>query len=195
MRNATHADAELLIQLYELRRDPELRRARQWFLTDFSASSWTEIKLRYLTHSGATWPNTVSAIYHWFGTQKSLAFSLPLFFLFNAYPVVRGLLIAFSDYRYLIPDRAPFNGVDHWIEMVGDIVFWQSLGRSLEYTAIYVVLNFGVQDQWVSVPFPENGPWTDLLANFDGSWAPTVSDYHLDVLVGSHWGNVFFREG
>src|SRR5438552_1987464 len=51
MPKATHADAELIIRLYELRRDPELRRARQWFLTDFSARSWTEIKLRYLTHS------------------------------------------------------------------------------------------------------------------------------------------------
>ena len=51
MRKPTHADAELLLHLYEIRRDPELRRARQWFLTDFSAQSWTEIKLRYLTHS------------------------------------------------------------------------------------------------------------------------------------------------
>jgi hypothetical protein len=51
MRKATHADAELLLRLYELRRDPELRRARQWFLTDFSARSWPEIKLRYLTHT------------------------------------------------------------------------------------------------------------------------------------------------
>ena len=51
MRKPNHSDAELLIRLYELRRDPELRRARQWFLTDFSAQSWTEIKLRYLTHS------------------------------------------------------------------------------------------------------------------------------------------------
>jgi multiple sugar transport system permease protein len=66
-----------------------------------------------------------------------------LFFTFNAYPVVRGLLIAFSDYRYLVPESAPFNGLDHWLEMAGDVVFWQSLGRSLEYTALYVVLNFG----------------------------------------------------
>ena len=51
MRKATAADAELLLRLYELRRDPELRRARQWFLTDFNAQSWTEIKLRYLTHT------------------------------------------------------------------------------------------------------------------------------------------------
>jgi ABC-type sugar transport system permease subunit len=67
-----------------------------------------------------------------------------LFFTFNAYPVLRGLSIAFSDYRYLIPDHAPFNGIDNWKEMVGDVVFWQSLGRSYEYTLIYFVLNFGV---------------------------------------------------
>ena len=51
MRNPNHADAELLLRLYEMRRDPELRRARQWFLTDFTPSGWMEIKLRYLTHS------------------------------------------------------------------------------------------------------------------------------------------------
>jgi len=51
MRNPNHADAELLLRLYEMRRDPELRRARQWFLTDFKPSGWIEIKLRYLSHS------------------------------------------------------------------------------------------------------------------------------------------------
>ena len=35
MRQPTHADAELLLRLYEVRREPELRRARQWFLTEF----------------------------------------------------------------------------------------------------------------------------------------------------------------
>jgi hypothetical protein len=51
MRKPTHADAELLLRLYEVRREPELRRARQWFLTEFKATDWTEIKLRYLSHS------------------------------------------------------------------------------------------------------------------------------------------------
>jgi hypothetical protein len=51
MRKPTQADAELLLRLYEMRRDPELRRARQWFLTEFKAQSWMEIKLRYLTHT------------------------------------------------------------------------------------------------------------------------------------------------
>jgi len=49
-RKPTHADAELLLRLYEIRRDPELRRAREWFLRDFKAQSWDEIQGRYLTH-------------------------------------------------------------------------------------------------------------------------------------------------
>ena len=50
MRKASHADAELLLQLYEMRRDPELRRARRWFLTDFKPGAWSDIKARYLSH-------------------------------------------------------------------------------------------------------------------------------------------------
>jgi hypothetical protein len=51
MRKPTTQDAELLLHLYEIRRDPELRRARQWFLTDFKPAGWAEIKSRYLSHS------------------------------------------------------------------------------------------------------------------------------------------------
>jgi hypothetical protein len=50
-RKPTHADAELLLRLYEIRRDPELRRARQWFLTHLKAQSWDEIKASYLSHT------------------------------------------------------------------------------------------------------------------------------------------------
>lgn len=50
-RKPNHADAELLLRLYEIRRDPELRRARQWFLTEFTLQSWDEIHARYLSHT------------------------------------------------------------------------------------------------------------------------------------------------
>jgi hypothetical protein len=53
MRKPNHADAELLLHLYEVRRDPELRRARAWFLTEFKATAWSEIQGRYLTHEDA----------------------------------------------------------------------------------------------------------------------------------------------
>ena len=51
MRKPTPADAELLLRLYELRREPELRRARKWFLAEFQPAGWDEIGPRYLTHS------------------------------------------------------------------------------------------------------------------------------------------------
>lgn len=67
-----------------------------------------------------------------------------VYVVFNAYPLLRGLVIAFSDYRYLLPDHAPFNGIDNWIEMSGDKVFWESLGRSFYYALLYVILNFTI---------------------------------------------------
>ena len=39
-----------MLRLYEIRRDPELRQARKWFLTEFKATEWSEIKARYLSH-------------------------------------------------------------------------------------------------------------------------------------------------
>ena len=48
MRKPTAHDAELLMRLYEIRREPEMRRGRQWFLTDFKATEWSEIKAGYL---------------------------------------------------------------------------------------------------------------------------------------------------
>ena len=63
-----------------------------------------------------------------------------LYLLFQGYPIVRGLMIAFSDYRFLIPDHQPFNGLDNYVEMWRDSTFWAALGRSVQYTALYVVL-------------------------------------------------------
>jgi hypothetical protein len=51
MPKPTTAHAELLLHLYELRRDPELRKARAWFLTSFKAQNWEEIHSRYLSHT------------------------------------------------------------------------------------------------------------------------------------------------
>lgn len=42
-------DAELLLRLYEIRRDPEMRRARAFMMSEYSAASWDEIRPHYLT--------------------------------------------------------------------------------------------------------------------------------------------------
>src|SRR5499427_3213189 len=50
MPKPTHADADLLLKLYEMRREPELRRARKWMMSEFKATTWADIKSRYLSN-------------------------------------------------------------------------------------------------------------------------------------------------
>jgi hypothetical protein len=47
MQRATYEDADLIMRLYELRRDEKLRRARDWFQREFKASSVREIEEKY----------------------------------------------------------------------------------------------------------------------------------------------------
>ena len=105
-----------------LARDDEPNQAAAWWqaLRQLRSESWGEAVAGYLFVGPA----------------------VLLFTIFNAYPVIRGLTIAFSDYRYLVPDHQPFNGVANWIEMANDPVFWESLLRSYQYTIIYMFLNF-----------------------------------------------------
>jgi len=49
MAKPRYEDAELLLRLYELRREPELRRARAYMISEFNASSWEDIRPHYLT--------------------------------------------------------------------------------------------------------------------------------------------------
>lgn len=51
MRKPTHADAELLLHLYEIRRDPELRAARAWILSKYKPVPWSVMKKDYLSGS------------------------------------------------------------------------------------------------------------------------------------------------
>jgi hypothetical protein len=43
-RHATYEDANLLLRLYELRREEKLRKARDWFIRNFHASTEEEFK-------------------------------------------------------------------------------------------------------------------------------------------------------
>jgi len=55
------------------------------------------------------------------------------------------------------------------------------------------VLNFSDSEQSVSVPFPIDGRWTDLLSWFSGTWTPIVRNRRLDFTIGSNWGHVFLK--
>ena len=49
MPKPTQEDAQLLLRLYEMRRDPEMRRARAYMMTEFSLTSWDQLRPHYLT--------------------------------------------------------------------------------------------------------------------------------------------------
>lgn len=42
-KKADHADAELILKLYDLRREPELRKARNWWVTSFWPENADEV--------------------------------------------------------------------------------------------------------------------------------------------------------
>jgi pullulanase len=89
-----------------------------------------------------------------------------------------------------------FNPAGFGVDTERQVVLFHRWGHSDTgaLQRFYIVLNFSPTPQWVRVPLPENGEWTDLLANFDGSWTPVATDYHLDLMVGPHWGHILFRE-
>jgi ABC-type sugar transport system permease subunit len=72
-----------------------------------------------------------------------IAPALLLYITFNIWPVVRGLAMAFTDYRFLVRGSEwAFNGVQNYQEMfVRDRVFWHAFGVSLKYT----LMTFPVQ--------------------------------------------------
>lgn len=47
MGQVTHDQANLLLRLYELRREPRMRQAREWFIRSFSANSIEELFQKY----------------------------------------------------------------------------------------------------------------------------------------------------
>ena len=47
MGEVTHEQANLLLRLYELRRDPRLREARDWFVQDCTASSLQDLMAKF----------------------------------------------------------------------------------------------------------------------------------------------------
>ncbi|PYV44897.1 MAG: hypothetical protein DMG06_04620 [Acidobacteria bacterium] len=49
MSRPTKADADLLLRLYEIRREPEMRKARHWFLHVFQPSDWAALKNQRMT--------------------------------------------------------------------------------------------------------------------------------------------------
>lgn len=66
-----------------------------------------------------------------------------LYLIFQAWPILRGLLMAFSDYRWLIPRThglAGFNGLANWAEMFQDNTFWLSFSIAVRFSLMVLPL-------------------------------------------------------
>lgn len=72
----------------------------------------------------------------------ALVFLAPALFgfvTFHLWPAIQGLFLSFTDWNVLSP--AQFVGLDNYVRMAGDPLFWNSLA----VTAEYVVINIGLQ--------------------------------------------------
>ncbi|MCD6520537.1 MAG: sugar ABC transporter permease [Anaerolineae bacterium] len=79
----------------------------------------------------ATWGNPFGYLF--------IAPALILYLIFNVWPIIRGFLMAFTDYRFLYPEtRWAFNGLANFQEMVNDKDFWFSLGISIRYSLMVI---------------------------------------------------------
>ncbi len=66
-----------------------------------------------------------------------------MYLVFQAWPIFRGLFMAFSDYRWLVPSSqgwAGFNGLDNWREMFQDDTFWASFSIAVRFSLMVLPL-------------------------------------------------------
>jgi ABC-type sugar transport system permease subunit len=70
-----------------------------------------------------------------------------LFLVFQGYPLIRGLLMAFSDYRWLVPETQGIfnlNGLANYKLILQDQTFFRALGITLKYTLFYLPFLLGL---------------------------------------------------
>ncbi|MBM2619731.1 sugar ABC transporter permease [Actinoplanes sp. LDG1-06] len=75
-------------------------------------------------------------------TRLALMFIAPAlvgFLIFMVWPTLRGIYLSFTKFNLLTPPE--FNGLDNYVRMVQDPVFW----NALKVTIYYVVINIVVQ--------------------------------------------------
>src|SRR4051812_10701571 len=75
-------------------------------------------------------------------TRLAFLFILPAligFLVFMVWPLLRGIYLSFTKFNLLTPPK--FNGLDNYVRMVQDPVFW----NAMKVTIYYVVLNIGIQ--------------------------------------------------
>lgn len=73
---------------------------------------------------------------NWLG-YVFIAPAMALYLVFNIWPIIRGFLMAFTDYRFIYPDtRWNFNGLQNFQEMINDNNARETTIIALKYAAM-----------------------------------------------------------
>ena len=91
--------------------------------------------------------------------------------------------------------QTEFNSQGYGIDVTRQLVVYHRWGYDNQgvLQKFIIALNFSDLPQDICVPFPENGEWTDLLSNYEGSWKPEITNWNLCFKIESNWGHVFFK--
>jgi multiple sugar transport system permease protein len=74
-------------------------------------------------------------------TRLALLFILPAlvgFLVFLVWPTLRGIYLSFTKFNLLTPPE--FIGLDNYVRMVQDPIFWNAIGVTLSYVVINIAL-------------------------------------------------------
>jgi len=91
--------------------------------------------------------------------------------------------------------QTQFNPQGYGIDVARQLAIYHRWGHDEQgnLQRFIIVLNFSNEPHDVSVPFPDNGEWVDLLSEYSGSWKPTVNNRRLEFRIESNWGHVFYK--
>ena len=75
---------------------------------------------------------------HGWGNWIYLLPAALFFFVYMAYPIIRSLWISFTNYQFIVQTPADFVGLENYVNVLKDQVFWTGLKRSAIFTAIFL---------------------------------------------------------
>ncbi|MBD2121021.1 alpha-amylase family glycosyl hydrolase [Trichocoleus sp. FACHB-262] len=87
--------------------------------------------------------------------------------------------------------QTSFNEEGYGVHTEKDVVIYHRWGLDLlgRIEKFIIVINFSSTNQYVDVPFSDNGTWNNLLDNT----AIEVKDFWAkNLLISSHWGKIFY---
>jgi hypothetical protein len=133
----TYDDANLILRLYELRRELKMRQAREWFLTDFRAATPEEFEA--LCPPGSEHHAYFRMVVTYWDMAASFVVSgvlnAELFFESN-----QEMLAVWEKLRPLIPawrERFKHPYIAHNLEKAGDMFLKWGAGRAPEFYASF----------------------------------------------------------